>query len=78
MAKIVKSAQMIAKMRSEEVNHSLINFSSFSFSFNHEQMFRTIAILASIVGASAFAPVARVAARSSALKMNYEVFLLLL
>ncbi len=33
--------------------------------------FRFIAILASIVGASAFAPVARVA-RGSALKMSYE------
>ena len=36
------------------------------------QMFRALAILASIVGASAFAPVARVA-RSSSLKMDYSV-----
>ena len=35
-------------------------------------MFRALAILASIVGASAFAPVARVA-RSSSLKMDYSV-----
>ena len=34
-------------------------------------MFRALAVLASIVGASAFAP-ARSVARSSALKMNFE------
>ena len=34
-------------------------------------MFRTIAILASIVGAAAFAPAGRMA-RSSALKMDYS------
>jgi hypothetical protein len=35
-------------------------------------MFRAIAILASIVGASAFAPASRMVIRSSALKMNFE------
>ena len=45
---------------------------------NQKQMFRTIAILASIVGASAFAPVARVVTRASALQMSYEVLLLLM
>ncbi len=43
----------------------------FPFRFFILCRFRFIAILASIVGASAFAPVARVA-RGSALKMSYE------
>jgi hypothetical protein len=34
-------------------------------------MFRFITLLAAIVGAAAFAPSARVASRSSALKMSY-------
>jgi hypothetical protein len=35
-------------------------------------MFRALAILASILGAAAFSPVARMSARRSALKMSYE------
>ena len=49
----------------------LLHFVALLLIHDHFQMFRAIAILASIVGASAFAPAGRMAVHSS-LKMGYE------